>query len=126
MIANIRHALRSLAKSPGFTATAILTLALCLGANLAIFSVVDAILVRSLPFPEPDRIVAVFNGYPGAGIERVGASLPNYFDRRQSIKAFSSTSIYQDTSFIVGEKVYLNAYRRVASHQSSLPPLGSP
>ena len=66
MLTWIRYALRTLAKSPGFTITAIVTLALCLGANLAIFAVMDAIVMRSLPFPESDRIVAVFNGYPGA------------------------------------------------------------
>jgi len=102
MITRIRYALRTLAKSPGFTATAIATLALCLGANLAIFAVVDAILVRSLPFPEPDRLVTVFNGYPTGGVERAGASIPNYFDRRNAIKAFGSVSIYQEGSIIVG------------------------
>ena len=102
MITNVRHALRSLAQSPGFTATAIATLALCLGTNLAIFAVVDAILVRSLPFPEPDRLATVFNCYPTAGVERAGASVPNYLDRRNAIKAFASVSIYQDGSSIIG------------------------
>ena len=102
MITNIRHALRSLARSPGFTATAIATLALCLGANLAIFAVVDAILVRSLPFPKPDRLVTVFNSYPTAGVERSATSLPNYYDRRNTIKAFASVAIYQESSNIVG------------------------
>jgi predicted permease len=102
MITRIRHALRSLAKSPGFTATAIATLALCIGANLAIFAVVDAIVVRSLPFPEPDRLVTVFNGYPTGGVDRAAASIPNYFDRRNAIKAFGAVSIYQDGSSIVG------------------------
>jgi predicted permease len=102
MISKIRYALRQLAQTPGFTATAVATLALCLGANFAIFAVVDAILVRPLPFPQPDRLVAVFNGYPGAGVERVGVSLPNYFDRRDAIKAFASVSIYQDGSVVVG------------------------
>ena len=74
---NVRHAFRQLAKTPGFTATALATLALCLGANLTIFAVVDAILVRSLPFSHPDRLVAVFNSYPGAGVERASASIPN-------------------------------------------------
>jgi len=102
MITRIRYALRTLAKSPGFTATAIATLALCLGANLAIFAVVDAILVRSLPFPEPDRLVTVFNSYPTGGVDRAAASIPNYFDRRNTIKAFTSISVYQDGSSIVG------------------------
>ena len=102
MVNKIRHAFRQLGRTPGFTATAIATLALCLGANFAIFAVVDAILVRPLPFPRPDRLVTVFNGYPRAGVERAGASLPNYFDRREAIKAFGSVSVYQDGSVIVG------------------------
>jgi len=60
----LRHSLRLMRKSPGFTATALATLALCLGANLTIFAVVDAILLRPLPFPDADRLVRVFNTYP--------------------------------------------------------------
>ncbi len=89
---SLRLAFRQLIKTPGFTATALATLALCLGANLAIYAIIDAVLVRALPFPEPDRLVIVFNRYPGANVDRAGASLPNYFDRRNAIKAFASVS----------------------------------
>src|SRR3954447_12919110 len=58
---NLRYAVRLLRKTPAFTITALLTLALCLGANLTIFAVVDAILVRPLSFPEADRLVTIFN-----------------------------------------------------------------
>jgi len=58
---SIKYALRQLLKTPGFTATALATLALCIAANLTIFAVVDAVVVRSLPFPESDRLVSVFN-----------------------------------------------------------------
>jgi predicted permease len=102
MINKIRYALRQLGQTPGFTATAIVTLALCLGANFAIFAVVDAILVRPLAFPEADRLVTVFNAYPAAGVERSSASYPNYFDRRGNIKALSSLAIYREDSVIVG------------------------
>jgi predicted permease len=102
MLTNFRHAFRQLAKTPGFAATALATLALCLGANLTIFAVVDAILVRSLPFPHPDRLVAVFNSYPGAGVERASASIPNYYDRRGAIQAFASLALQQDGSLVVG------------------------
>lgn len=87
----------------GFTTTVLLTLALCIGANIAIFAVVDAVLVRGLPFPEPDRLVTVMNSYPGAGVERAGASLPNYYDRKGVIKAFSSVAIVQGGTAIVGD-----------------------
>jgi predicted permease len=99
---DIGVALRRLRNNPGFSAVAVLTLALCIGANLAIFAVVDAILLKPLPFPEPDRLVTVFNCYPGAGVERSAASYPNYFERREAIKAFSSVSLWQDGSTTVG------------------------
>ena len=100
---DLRHRVRVLLKQPGFTATALGTLALCIGANVAIFAVVDAILVRPLPFPESERLVSVFNAYPRAGVERSSSSVANYYDRRTGIKAFSAVSAYQNDSVIVGE-----------------------
>ncbi len=102
MLSALRQTLRRLTHEIGFTTTVLLTLALCIGANVAIYAVVDAILVRPLPFPESDRLVAVNNSYPKAGADRSGASAVNYYDRRQAIKAFSSVSIEQDGSTIVG------------------------
>ena len=102
-LADLRQTYRRLARERGFTVTVLLTLALCIGANVAIYAAVDAILVRALPFPEPDRLVTAINAYPGAGVERAGASLPNYYDRKAAIKAFASTAIVQGGSVIVGE-----------------------
>ena len=73
-----RYAWRMLRKTPGFTITALLTLAVCLGANLTIFAVIDSILLRPLPFPESDRLVTIFNTYPKAGVDRDGASVTSY------------------------------------------------
>jgi predicted permease len=100
---NLRYSARLLRKAPAFTVTALLTLALCLGANLTIFAVIDAILVRPLPFPEADRLVTVFNTYPKAGVERDGSSITNYYERRGAIPAFSSLAIYRYGAAIVGE-----------------------
>lgn len=100
---SLRQTLRRFAHERGFAATVILTLALCIGANIAIFAVVDAVLVRALPFPEPERLVTAINSYPGAGVERAGASLPNYYDRKAAIKAFASAAIVQDGSATVGD-----------------------
>jgi hypothetical protein len=75
----VRYIVRTLRKSPGFTMTALLTLTLCLGANLTIFAVVRSILLRPLPFPDSQRLVTVFNTYPKAGVERDGSSLTNYY-----------------------------------------------
>ena len=73
----LRFALRQLRYAPAFTVTALATIAICLGANLAIFAVIDAILLRSLPFPQSDRLVTIFNTYPKAGVERDGSSITN-------------------------------------------------
>jgi hypothetical protein len=81
----------------------VLTLAVCLGANLTIFAVVDAVLVRPLPFPEPDHLVTMFNTYPKAGVERNGASLANYYERRGNIPAFSHVALLSQATAIVGE-----------------------
>jgi len=100
---SLKYALRQLLKTPGFTATALATLALCIAANMTIFAVVDAVVIRPLPFPESDRLVSVFNAYPGAGVPRSSTSWPNYYDRRHSIKAFTSVSIYANGSNSVGD-----------------------
>ena len=102
-LADFRQALRRLARERGFSATVLLTLALCIGANVTIYAVVDAILVRSLPFPDADRLVTAIKIYPGAGVSRSGISIANYVDWRQSITAFSSMAVIQAGAAIVGE-----------------------
>jgi predicted permease len=97
------YALRQLRKAPMFTVTALATVAICLGANLAIFAVIDAILLRPLPFPQSDRLVTIYNTYPKAGVENDGSSLTNYYERRGNISAFSSLSIFRYGSEVVGE-----------------------
>src|SRR5579863_956811 len=99
----VTYAARLLRKSPGFTVTALLTLAVCLGANLTIFAVIDSVLLRPLPFPEPERLMTVFNTYPKAGVDRDGSSLTNYYERRGRIPALASLSIYAYGTEIVGE-----------------------
>lgn len=99
-----RFAARLLRKSPMFTITALLTLALCLGANLTIFAVIDAILVRPLPFPDAGRLLTIFNTYPKAGVERDGSSVANYYERQGKIAAFSSLSMYAFGTAAVGER----------------------
>jgi len=91
-----------------------LTLAVCLGANLTIFAVIDSVLLRPLPFPAPDRLVTIFNTYPKAGVERDGSSLTNYYERRVIISAFTSLSIYSYGTEIIGEPAQRNASRPCA------------
>src|SRR5580704_1795918 len=80
-----------------------MTLAICLGANLTIFAVVDSVLLRPLPFPAADRLVRVFNSYPRAGVSDDGSSLANYYERRGRIAAFAGVALYRDATAIVGE-----------------------
>ena len=99
----LTYAARLLRKTPGFSVTALLTLAVCFGANLTIFAVIDSILLRPLPFPEPARLVTVFNTYPKAGVDRDGSTLTNYYERRGHLPAFASLAIYCYGKEIVGE-----------------------
>ena len=100
---NLRYAFRQLRIAPAFTLTALATIAICLGANLAIFAVINSILLRPLPFPEADRLVSIYNTYPKAGVENDGSSITNYYERRGNIPALSSLSIYMERSEVVGE-----------------------
>ena len=100
---DVRYALRLMRKTPAFTATTLGTIAICLGANLAIFAVVDAVLLRPLPFVESERLVKVFNTYPKAGVPNDGVSLTNYYERRGHICAFASVAIHRDAVAIVGD-----------------------
>ncbi|HMF59415.1 MAG TPA: ABC transporter permease, partial [Vicinamibacterales bacterium] len=98
-----RHAVRLMRRSPGFTFTALATLALCLGANLTIFAVVDSVLLRPLPFPDAGRLMSVYNTYPRAGVPNDGCSLTNYYERRGKIAAFSHVAAWRDGTSILGE-----------------------
>ena len=60
-------------------------------------------LLRPLPFPAPDRLVSVYNTYPKAGVANDGCSLPNYYERRGHIAAFSGLAVYRDAMAVVGE-----------------------
>jgi len=100
---DLRFALRQLGKAPAFTVTALATVAICLGANLAIFAVINSILLRPLPFPQSDRLVTIYNTYPKAGIENDGSSITNYYERRGNISAFLSLSMYMERAETVGD-----------------------
>ncbi len=80
---DIKHSLRGLAKTPGFALIALLTLALGIGANTAIFSVVYAVLLQPLPFGNPDQLVQVFETRPDRGWDAVSLSRPNFRDYRE-------------------------------------------
>jgi putative ABC transport system permease protein len=95
LLQDIRYGLRMLVKKPTFAIVAILTLALGVGTNTAIFSIVNAVLLRSLTFPHPDRLVRIYFNNPGVGLRGVRFSVPEFDDLR------TQTDVFEDVSVIV-------------------------
>ena len=96
-------ALRLLRRDKAFAIAVILTLGVCLGANTAIFTIVRSVLLRPLPFPESDRLVLMYDAFPGAGVERAGVSVPNHYDRVALTNVLESAALYQWNGKKVGE-----------------------
>ena len=107
MLTDLKFALRQLLKNPGFTAVAVLALALGIGANTAIFSVVNAVLLKPLPFPDPERLVAIGTrslreSTPSVGLNSM--SYPDFFDYRSQNQSFSHIALYSDVAYsLVGQ-----------------------
>lgn len=100
---SLRLALRGLLAHPQFTAATVATLAVCLGANLALFAVVDGVLLRPLPYPEPDRLLTIYHSYPRTAAGRDGASLTTYFERRGRLPAIAQLAAIDQTTTVLGE-----------------------
>jgi len=90
---DVRYGLRLLLKSPGFTIVAVLSLALGVGANTAIFSIVNAVLLRSLPFSHPDRLVKIVANNRGVGAQDIGLSVPELDDLRSRAGVFEQVTV---------------------------------
>src|SRR5207247_9657895 len=91
---DVRYALRTLRKSPGFTIVAVLALAVGIGANTAIFSLVDAVRARALPYKEPARLVALWGNVLRTRVERRGNSYPHFVDWRAQSKTFEDMAAF--------------------------------
>ncbi len=101
---DLRYAARMLRKQPGFAAVAALTLALGIGANTAIFSVVYGVLLKPLPFPEPERLVAVWHRAPGLNIPLLPQGAATYFTYRDSGRVFEDIALWNSEEVsITGE-----------------------
>jgi len=94
VLQDFRYALRSLRKAPGFASAAVLTLALGIGANTAIFSVVDGVLLRPAPFEDMDRLMMVWETDRKSGTTREPASVPDYLDFRQRTTRFAELAAF--------------------------------
>ena len=101
---DLRLALRSLLRAWGFSLTVLLIVALCLGANVVIFSIVNSSLLRPLPFRDPGRLVTVFNSYPKAGVGWAGVSVPHYLERRAGIVAFEDSALIRGAVVAAGDE----------------------
>ena len=97
LIKDLRYGVRTLAKKPGFTLVAMITLALGIGANTAIFSVINAVLLRSLPFPEPDRLIVLAE--KDRNRDRMGAAYPNYQDWQARAQSFEAMAGFRSVTF---------------------------
>lgn len=94
---DLRYAIRMLVKSPGFAAIAVLTLALGIGANTALFSIVNGVLLNPLPYPHSEQLVAVYGNAPG--VNQGPASYLNFLDWRRATQTFSSMAIYRNQDY---------------------------
>jgi predicted permease len=99
---DIRFAFRLLVKDRAFAITTLLTLAVCIGANATIFSVVDSILLKPLPVPEPERLVMMQNIYPRAGVDRGSNGVPDYYDRLRELQVFEEQALYNTRGLTIG------------------------
>jgi len=103
MFQDLKFGLKLLWKEKAFTLTALATLALCIGANTAIFTVLHAVVLDPLPFAEPDRLVSIYNLYPGVGVTEYGANgVPDYLDRKEMTDVFDSVALIGDKGYDVG------------------------
>src|SRR5258708_23701365 len=102
MLQDVRFGLRLLWKDRGFTATSLLTLALCIGANAAIFAVVNSVLLQPLPVPHSDQLVHMFNAYPGAGAVGGSTGVPHYNNRLREHIVFQQHALSNTRSVTHG------------------------
>ena len=122
LLQDVRYGWRLLAKNPGFTAIAVLTLAIGIGASTAVFSVVDTVLLRPLPYREPDRLMVVSETLPGMSGDEIGVTALEYQDYRDRNRSFSQVASYEEAGFnLSGEGLPLRV--NAASMSASAFPL---
>ena len=115
---DVRYGFRILRKTPGFTAVAVLTLALGIGASVAIFSAIDVVLLRPLPYEKPQQLVTVTETLPLMGQDEIGVSAGEYQDYRDRNRSFSQVAAYESDGFNLtgaGQPLRINAAKISAS-----------
>ncbi len=103
---DVRYGLRMLRRSPGFTAVAVLTLALGIGANTAIFSIVNGVLLQPLPYPQPERLMFLTTQFPAFGFDEFWVSPPEYMEYRELNRSFSSVGAFTtgEANLLAGDR----------------------
>jgi predicted permease len=99
---DLKFSAKLLVKDKAFNIIALLTLALCIGANSAIFTILNAVVLRPLPFAESGRLVVLYNRYPGVGVNKGSNGIPDYLDRKQETEVFEELSLIDFLGFDVG------------------------
>lgn len=102
LIQDVRYSLRLLLQDRAFSITALVTLIVCIAANTAIFSVVRSVVLKPLPIEQSDRLVLLYNSYPNAGAPRVGAAVPDLFDRLAAVPAMSEQALLRREGVTLG------------------------
>jgi predicted permease len=125
LLQDLRYGARMLLAKPGFTLAAVLTLALGIGANTAVFSVIDALLLEPLPYADSARLVHVYNTYPKGELMMAGTSVPDYLDRRSQAPALADSAIWQPSSFNLNTQAAPERLNGVAATPSLFSTLGA-
>ncbi len=123
MLADFKYALRMLLKSPGFTLVAVLTLALGIGVNSAIFSVVDTVLLRPLSFPQSDQLVMLWGTHANQPNSQETGSFPDFYDLRAQSRSFRALAAYSGAGTVlngVGEAQELSGVAVVGDFFATL------
>jgi putative ABC transport system permease protein len=124
MLLDLRHAARGLLRAPGFTLSAVLALALGIGANTAVFSVIYAVLLKPLPYREPDRLVRLYEANPAEGVERGEVSAGTFMDWRSRSRTVENAAMFVvplggETLWTVGARFPVKPTSRRAAEWAS-------
>ena len=103
LLQDFQYSARSLARTPGFALLAVLTLALGIGANSAIFSVINGVILKPLGYPQPDQLVMITSQFPSLGFDKFWVSPPEYFELRERAKSFNEIGAYRSNAVNLSE-----------------------
>src|SRR5512146_1822943 len=122
VLQDLRYGVRTLLKSPGFALIAIITLALGIGANTAMFSIVNGVLLRPMPYPQPERLLKLYTRMPQ--FEQASVSYPNFLDWQQRSRSFEQMAAYRNDNFNLTGEANPERLRGLMMSATMFPTLG--